>query len=41
MNDNQTYGITIFPANFTEKNRINNKNFDIYNSILLYIPEHQ
>lgn len=41
MNNNNNYGITIFPANFTEKNRINNKNFDIYNSILLYIPEHQ
>lgn len=40
MNNTNNYGITIFPANFTDKNRINNKIFDIYNSILLYIPEH-
>lgn len=40
MDSKDKYGITIFPGNFTDKNRINDNIFDIYNSILLYIPEH-
>lgn len=33
------YGITISPSNFSKNNKINDKVFDIYNSILLFIPE--
>lgn len=33
------YGITVSPSNFSKNNKINDKVFNIYNSILLYIPQ--
>lgn len=39
-NGENIYGITFFPANFSDNNKIIN-NFDIYNSIMIYIPQEE